>query len=140
MSLCSIIRVKKSALVWWRYFWQICSSKFKGGFFSEMLFLDLQISKKIIPKNYFRIIFWNIFFEIWRSEKWIALSEKKPPLTKTCSCLRLYSIYLEIRYWECYFTKNFNPLWTLLRRKIAVLTNLWSMFIWPSNSNFLIII
>ena len=28
-----------------------------------------------------RIVFWNIFFfEIWRSEKRIALSEKKPPL------------------------------------------------------------
>ena len=27
-----------------------------------------------------RIDFWNFFFEIWRSEKRIALSEKKPPL------------------------------------------------------------
>ena len=32
----------------------------------------------------FRIVFWNIFFlEIWRFEKQIALSEKKPPLAAT---------------------------------------------------------
>ena len=29
-----------------------------------------------------RIVFWNIFFlKIWRFEKQIALSERKPPLT-----------------------------------------------------------
>ena len=30
----------------------------------------------------FRIVFWNIFWEIWRFEKPIALSERKPPLGK----------------------------------------------------------
>ena len=30
----------------------------------------------------FRIVFWNISF--WRFEKWIALSEKKPPLRAYC--------------------------------------------------------
>ena len=28
----------------------------------------------------FKIVFWNIFFEIWRSKKRITLSEKKSPL------------------------------------------------------------
>jgi hypothetical protein len=35
----------------------------------------------------FRIVFWNIFFlEIWRFEKQIALSERKPPLIMSGSC------------------------------------------------------
>ena len=78
-----------------------------GGFFPESVirFLDLQISKKKIFQktilnlkfkipahniilfwagilNFkFKKVFWNIFFfEIWRSKKQIALSEKKPPL------------------------------------------------------------
>ena len=78
----------------------------KGDFFSEksIHFLDLHIfkenySKKLslaskfkYPANYsilllagnlnFKLIiaFWNIFLEIWRFKKYIALSEKKPLL------------------------------------------------------------
>ena len=33
-----------------------------------------------------KVVFWNIFFEIWRSEKRIALSEKKPPLDNLRKC------------------------------------------------------
>ena len=46
----------------------------KGGFFQKSWAWNLNFK--------FRIVFWNIFFlEIWRFEKHIALSEKKPPLT-----------------------------------------------------------
>ena len=78
----------------------------KGGFFSESgirFFKPPSLQKKIFQKTILslkfkfpanntllllagnlnfklRIVFWNICFEIWRSEKRIALSEKKPPL------------------------------------------------------------
>ena len=68
-----------------------------------MCFLNLQISKKKIEKTILnlkfkfpakntllllarnlnfklRIVFWIFFLEIWRFEKRITLSEKKPPL------------------------------------------------------------
>ena len=44
VSLCSIIRVKKLALVWWRYFWQLRPSKFSRPWISRKLqdpFIDL---------------------------------------------------------------------------------------------------
>ena len=77
----------------------------KGDFFSESVirFSNLPISKKIFQKTIlslkfkfpaynallllagnsnlkFRVVFRNIFLEIWRFEKHIALSEKNPPL------------------------------------------------------------
>ena len=45
--------------------------------------LSLNNSKVFLAGNLnfkFRIFSWNIFFEIWRFEKRIALSEKKTPL------------------------------------------------------------
>ena len=84
----------------------LCAPFFKSVFFQKVRFgfLNLQISKKKYSKKLswawnsnfppitlycywrknlnfkFRIVFWNIFLEIWRFEKHIALSEKKPPL------------------------------------------------------------
>ena len=86
----------------------------KGGFFSEsaIRFSKLQISKKKIfqktilnlkfklPANNtllgnlnfkLRIVFGIFFLEIWRFEKEIALSEKKPPLPNYPKYLTTYS-------------------------------------------------
>jgi hypothetical protein len=35
VSFCSIIRVKKSTLVWWSYFWQLRPSKFSSPCFTQ---------------------------------------------------------------------------------------------------------
>ena len=92
------------------------TSYVKGGFFSEsaIRFPDLQISKKKyseklswvwnlnFPKNNskvfllgnlnfkLRIVFWNIFLEIWRFEKPITLSEKS----------HLYKLIISRRYFK----------------------------------------
>ena len=62
----------------------------KGSFFSESAMKFFQIFKS--PKKYSKKLSLKFkfqaqdsfleyfFFEIWRSEKWIALSGKKPPL------------------------------------------------------------
>ena len=65
----------------------------KGGFFSESamsFFKSPNLKKKIFQKAILNLKFKFqaqdsfcgifFFFEIWRSEKRIALSEKKPPL------------------------------------------------------------
>ena len=53
----------------------ILNLKFKFPAYNTLLLLAGNLNFK------FRIVFWNIsFLEIWRFEKRIALSEKKPPL------------------------------------------------------------
>ena len=40
-----------------------------------------------------RIVFWNIFFEVWRSKKHIPLSEKKPPLKASALSYYFYNAF-----------------------------------------------
>ena len=56
----------------------------------------------------FRIVFWNIFFKVWRFEKQIALSERKPPLAMTLNLPLLYVFLLE-EYCQISPNKNRSP-------------------------------
>ena len=73
----------------------------KGDFFSEsaMCFSISKSPEKNIPKNILSLkfkfqvqdsFFVYVFFEIWRFEKHIALSEKKPPLVQSNCCAGYY--------------------------------------------------
>ena len=51
----------------------------------------------------FKIVIWNIFLEIWRFEKHIALSEKKPPLLERRA---RSSIWVEKLIWKHCLTSD----------------------------------
>ena len=96
----------------------------KGGFFSEsaIRFLDLQILKKKYSKktilslkfkiqaqdSFLEYFFWDL--EIWKN--FIALSEKKPPLTK----MSKFAVQTKMPTFECD-----KQLWQSTIRKITVI-------------------
>ena len=120
VSLCSIIRVKNSALVWWRYFWQLRPSKFSSPWLPLKWCLFMhgknQFSQ-ILPSNsscshlmYTVLCIWRILQRFLR-----IMTYKKGNI-----CFHVLIFYRQIRLISCR-----SGFWHLRRKTALIFSNVY---------------